>query len=40
MYACPVKAIIREDLVRIDKTKCIECGTCVVACEHKAISLI
>ncbi len=39
LYACPVNAITREDIVKVDKTKCIECGACVVACEHHAISL-
>jgi len=37
--ACPVEAIKRAKKVEIDKSKCIECGACVAACKHKAISL-
>jgi len=36
---CPVKAIKREKRVIVDKKKCIECGACVAACKHGAISL-
>jgi ferredoxin len=35
---CPVKAIKRKKLVEIDKSKCIECGACITACEHDALS--
>lgn len=38
--ACPVGAITRKSLVRVDETKCIGCGVCVSACEHEAISLV
>lgn len=38
--ACPVKALTRtKDKVSIDAKKCIECGACVSACKHGAISL-
>ena len=36
---CPVEALKREDLVILDKDKCIDCGACVSACKHDAISL-
>lgn len=37
--ACPVEALKREQIVKIDESKCTECGACVEACEHEAISL-
>ncbi len=37
--ACPEGAITRDDLVRIDQSKCTECGVCVSACEKGALSL-
>jgi ferredoxin len=37
--ACPVGALKREDKLEIDKEKCIECGACITACKHDAISL-
>ncbi|MDD5418020.1 MAG: 4Fe-4S binding protein [Candidatus Nanoarchaeia archaeon] len=37
--ACPVDAIKRGKKVIIDASKCIECGACVSACKHGAISL-
>jgi len=36
---CPVKAIKRGKKVIVDRKKCIECGACVSACKHEAISL-
>ena len=38
--ACPVEALKREDLVKFDASKCIDCGACANACEHDAISMI
>ena len=35
---CPVQAITREDVVKIDATKCIDCGACLSACKHNALS--
>lgn len=38
--ACPVGALTRENIVKIDNSKCLDCGACVSACEHGAISMI
>ncbi|MCX6744598.1 MAG: 4Fe-4S binding protein [Candidatus Parcubacteria bacterium] len=38
--ACPVEALSRAKQVRIDPKKCIECGACVTACKHEALSLV
>ena len=37
--ACPVGALKREDIVKIDTEKCINCGACIPACKHKAITM-
>jgi len=37
--ACPVNAISRKKILQIDKDKCIECGACIAACKHNALSL-
>jgi len=36
---CPVKALSRKKIVEYDADKCTNCGACVDACEHSAISL-
>ena len=36
---CPVCALKRGNLIVLDLKKCIECGACVEACKHKAISM-
>ena len=36
---CSVGALTRGKKLEIDKDKCIECGACVQACKHKALSL-
>jgi Fe-S-cluster-containing hydrogenase component 2 len=36
---CPSNALKREDIVKIDESKCTECGLCIKACGHGAISL-
>ncbi|MBI4779404.1 4Fe-4S binding protein [Candidatus Falkowbacteria bacterium] len=38
--ACPAQAITRDKLVEVDQAKCINCGICVSACKHEAISLV
>jgi len=38
--ACPVEALKREDIVKIDQNKCIGCGACVEVCPKDAISLV
>jgi len=38
--ACPMKALKREKKLEIDTSKCINCGKCVTACKHKALSLV
>jgi len=37
--ACPLDAITREDIVKIDNDKCSDCGACVDACKHGALSM-
>ena len=37
---CPTKALKRGKKVEYDKSKCIDCGVCVDACKHHAISLV
>lgn len=37
---CPVEAITREDIVKINDSKCTECGICVETCPFGAISII
>ena len=38
--ACPVDVLKRKKILEYDATVCIDCGLCVDACEHKAITLI
>lgn len=37
--ACPVGALQRKDKLILHKDICIECGACVAACKHDALSL-
>jgi ferredoxin len=37
--ACPVGALTRGKKVVLDASACIECGACVSACKHNAISM-
>jgi len=37
--ACPVGALTRGKKVEFDASKCIECGACIAACKHDAISM-
>ncbi len=38
--ACPVDALERKMKLEYDEEACTDCGACVDACEHKAITLI
>lgn len=38
--ACPVGALTRGKLVKLNKRKCINCSACIDACEHDAISMV
>jgi NAD-dependent dihydropyrimidine dehydrogenase PreA subunit len=38
--ACPTEALTRGKLVKFDKEKCIDCGACIAACSHEAISFV
>jgi formate hydrogenlyase subunit 6/NADH:ubiquinone oxidoreductase subunit I len=37
---CPVGAIKRRKKVEVDNKKCLNCGACIEACTHRAISLV
>ena len=36
--ACPVGALERKDKLVLDTDKCVDCGACVSACKHEALS--
>lgn len=38
--ACPVGALERKTVLEYDPISCVDCGACVDACEHKALSLV
>jgi len=37
--ACPVSALKRGKRLELNSFLCIECGACVDACKHKALSM-
>lgn len=36
--ACPVGALERKNFVVFYSDKCIDCGACITACKHDAIT--
>jgi len=38
--ACPVGALERKMNLEYDSTICTDCGACIDACKHEALSLI
>ena len=36
--ACPVGALERKKVLILDVDKCVDCGACVSACKHDALS--
>lgn len=38
--ACPAQAIVRNKVVEVNQNKCLDCGACVAACKHGAISMV
>ena len=36
--ACPTGALKRENALVLDSDKCVNCGVCITACEHSAIT--
>jgi len=36
--ACPVGAISKEDVIKIDQERCIMCGACIAICKPEALS--
>jgi len=37
--ACAVGALSRGARLEIDANKCLDCGACIAACKHGALSL-
>jgi ferredoxin len=37
--ACPVDALSRKKKLEINRDLCIECGACIAACKHDALTL-
>ena len=37
---CPVGVFTRENIVKINNSKCIDCGACISACKYGAISMV
>lgn len=37
--ACPTGALKRGKVIEVDDEKCVDCGACMAACTHDAISL-
>ncbi len=35
---CPTDALLRSELIQYDSMRCVDCGLCIDACKHGAIS--
>jgi len=40
LHICPAElySLNKEDQVQVDYEGCLECGTCLIACQHEALT--
>lgn len=36
---CPVQALTKDDVIKIDEERCILCGACVATCKQGALTI-